>query len=75
MQYNIIVGKIESLQERKSVIMLEKKIAALKNMSKEELVGEFEKIVLYNTQHLEACLGKSGQYEEAIKAEILSRMN
>lgn len=55
--------------------MLEKKIAALKNMSKEELVGEFEKIVLYNTQHLEACLGKSGQYEEAIKAEILSRMN
>lgn len=55
--------------------MLEKKIAALKNMSKEELVGEFEKIVLYNTQHLEACLGKSGQYEVAIKAEILSRMN
>lgn len=34
--------------------MLEKKIAALKNMSKEELVKE---------------------YEEAIKAEILSRMN
>ena len=31
--------------------MLEKKIDALKNMSKEELVGEFEKIVLYNTQH------------------------
>lgn len=39
--------------------MLEKKITAL----------------MYNTQHLEACLGKSGQYEEAIKAEILSRMN
>lgn len=75
MQYNIIVGKIESLQERKSVKMLEKKIAALKNMSKEELVKEYEKMVMYNTQHLEACLGKSGQYEEAIKAEILSRMN
>lgn len=52
--------------------MLEKKIAALKNMSKEELVSEYEKMVMYNTQHLEACLGKSG---EAIKAEILSRMN
>lgn len=71
----MIVGKIESLQERKSVKMLEKKIAALKNMSKEELVKEYEKMVMYNTQHLEACLGKSGQYEEAIKAEILSRMN
>lgn len=55
--------------------MLEKKIAALKNMSKEELVKEYEKMVMYNTQHLEACLGKSGQYEEAIKVEILSRMN
>lgn len=49
--------------------MLEKKIAALKNMSKEELVGEFEKIVLYNTQHLEACLGKCGAtlFNAAIK--------
>lgn len=55
--------------------MLEKKITALKNMSKEELVKEYEKMVMYNTQNLEACLGKSGQYEEAIKAEILSRMN
>lgn len=55
--------------------MLEKKIAALKNISKEELVKEYEKMVMYNTQHLEACLGKSGQYEEAVKAEILSRMN
>lgn len=41
--------------------MLEKKISALKNMNNEELVREY--------------LGKSGQYEEAIKAEILSRMN
>lgn len=55
--------------------MLEKKIAALKNMSKEELVSEYCKMVMYNTQHLEAGLGKSGQYVEAIKAEILSRMN
>lgn len=55
--------------------MLEKKIAALKNMSKEELVREYEKMVMYNTQHLEACLGKSGKYEAAIKDEILSRMN
>jgi hypothetical protein len=55
--------------------MLEKKIAALKNMSKEVLISEYEKMVMYNTQHLEACLGKSGQYEEAIKVEILSRMN
>lgn len=55
--------------------MLEKKISALKTMTSEELVKEYEKMVLYNTQHLEACLGKSGQYEEAIKAEILSRMN
>lgn len=55
--------------------MLEKKISALKNMSKEELVSEYEKMVMYNTQHLETCLGKSGQYEEAIKVEILSRMN
>lgn len=55
--------------------MLEKKIAALKNMSKEELVREYEKTVTYNANHLEAGLGKSGKYEEAIKTEILSRMN
>jgi hypothetical protein len=55
--------------------MLEKKIAALKDMSKEELVREYEKMVMYTTVHLEAALGKSGKYEEAIKAEILSRMN
>lgn len=55
--------------------MLEKKIVALKNMSKEELVREYEKYVTYNAKNLEACLGKSGQYEEAIKVEILSRMN
>lgn len=55
--------------------MLEKKIAALKNMSKEELVSEYEKMVEYNTRHLESAMGKSGKYEEAIKAEILSRMN
>lgn len=55
--------------------MLEKKISALKNMNNEELVREYKKMVMYNTQHLEACLGKSGQYKEAIKAEILSRMN
>lgn len=30
--------------------MLEKKIAALKNMSKEELVGEFEKIANINIE-------------------------
>lgn len=55
--------------------MLEKKIAALKNMNKADLVKEYEKMVMYNTMHLEASFGKSGKYEEAIKAEILSRMN
>lgn len=58
--------------------MLEKmleKIAALKDMSKEDLLREYEKYVTYNAKNLEAALGKSGKYEEAIKAEIISRMN
>lgn len=51
--------------------MLEKKIAALKNMSKEELVKEYEKMVMYNTQHLEACLGKSGQFDTVLEPRVL----
>lgn len=54
--------------------MLEK-IAALKDMSKEDLLREYEKYVTYNAKNLEAALGKSGKYEEAIKAEIIGRMN
>ena len=46
--------------------MLEKKIAALKDMSKEELVREYEKMVMYTTVHLEAALGKSGKDRKSV---------
>ena len=54
---------------------LEQKIANLKNMSKEELVNEYCKMVMFTAQNAEAMFGVAGDYEEAIKAEILSRMN
>ncbi len=55
--------------------MLEKKIDALKNFSPEELVNEYCKMIMFTTQNAEAMFGVAGDYEEAIKAEILSRMN
>lgn len=55
--------------------MLEQKIANLKEMSKEELVNEYCKMVMFTTNNTEAMFGVAGKYEEAIKAEILSRMN
>lgn len=38
-------------------------IAALKDMSKEDLLREYEKYVTYNAKNLEAALGKSGKYQ------------
>lgn len=53
---------------------LEQKIANLKNMSKEELVNEYCKMVMFTAQNAEAMFGVAGEYEEAIKAEMLRRM-
>ena len=47
----------------------------LKTMSKEQLMNEYCKMVMFTTQNAEEMFGIAGDYEEAIKAEILSRMN